>query len=179
MSAFLSVAPTALHFDAPGGTQPVSIVCTAGWSLSCDARWITATVSESQSTDTHIVMNVAAAANPDAAQRKALITVSIPGVMIKTVSVAQDAGVNPVTSLQATGTPSTTVYSQAGNVVVKSDTPIQSVAVYDIAGKLLKQVKGGSNLIEIGGLPKQQVLVMKVVLNAKDANIRKYKLIII
>ena len=154
--------------------QPVTIVCTGGWSLSCDARWITTTVSESESTDTNILLDVTAAANPDAAQRKALITISIPGVMIKTVNVAQNAGVNPVTGLQATGTPSTTVYSQAGSVVVKSDAPIQSVAVYDIAGKLLKQVKGGSSLVEISGLPKQQVLVVKV---TDGHSIKNYKLI--
>jgi len=172
VSAFLSVAPAALNFDASGGMQPVTIECTAGWSLSCDAQWVTATVSESESTDTHIVLDVTATANPDAAQRKALITVSIPGVMIKTVSVAQDAGVNPSTGLQATGTPSTTVYSQAGNVVVKSDTPIQSVAVYDISGKMLKSVKGGNTIVTINGLPRQQVLVVKVT----DGGERSYKL---
>jgi len=53
------------------------------------------------------------------------------------------------------------------------------VAVYDVSGKMLKSVKGGNNLILISGLPRQQVLVVKVVLNANDANIRQYKLIII
>ena len=55
----------------------------------------------------------------------------------------------------------------------------RSVAVYDVSGKMLKSVKGGNNLILISGLPRQQVLVVKVVLNANDANIRQYKLIII
>ena len=169
----LSVSPASLHFIAAGETKTFTIVCNSSvWSLNCDARWITTSVSESESTGATIVMNVTAAANPDAAQRKALITVSIPGVMIKTVNVAQDAGVNPVTGLQATGTPSTMVYSQAGNVVVKSDTPIQSVAVYDISGKMLKSVKGGNTIVTINGLPRQQVLVVRVT----DGGERSYKL---
>jgi len=179
---FLSVAPTALHFDAQGGTQAVAIDCTSGWSLNCDAPWLTTSVSEAESTDTHIILNATAAANPDATQRKALITVSLPGIFIKTVSVTQDAAAEVKTALKLTDASSVIVYSQAGNAIVKSDAPIQSVAVYDVAGRLLKEVKGGSALIEITGLPKEQMLIVKVVLNAndaKDANIRKYKLIII
>ena len=40
--------------------------------------------------------------------------------------------------------PSITVYSQDGDVFVKSDAPVRSVAVYDIAGKLLKEAEGGN-----------------------------------
>ena len=60
----------------------------------------------------NILLNVTADANPEATQRTALLTLSIPGVMVKTVQVTQDAGVNPATGLEAAGTPSVIVYSK-------------------------------------------------------------------
>jgi len=159
---FLSVSPASLHFDASGGTLPIAIVCTSGWSIDCNEQWLTSSVVESQSTDMNIVMNVTAEANPTAAPRTALITVSLPGIIIKTVSVTQDAGVNPITALQTTGISSVRVYSQAGNVYVQSDAPIRRVAVYDVSGRLLKTVQGGTQSIEISDLPKQQVLIVQV-----------------
>ena len=182
VTAFLSVSSPSLHFDAQGGTQPLLLACNSVWSLDNSASWLTIAVSGFKADNPDILLNVTATANPEAAQRTALFTLSIPGVMVKTVQVTQDAGVNPATGMEPAGAPSVIVYSQGGNAMVKSDAPIQSVAVYDVSGKLLKQVNGGNSLITISGLPKQQVLIVRVTLNAndaKDANIRKYKLIII
>ena len=173
---FLSVSPASLHFDASGGTQPVTIVCTAEWALDCNAQWLTSSVVESQSTDANIIMNVTAEANPTTASRTALITVSLPGIIIKTVSVTQDAGVveSTITALQTTGISSVKVYSQAGNVYVQSDSSIQRVAVYDVSGRLLKTVQDGSYSIEISGLPKQQVLIVRV--TGDKGQVTSYKL---
>jgi len=176
VTAFLSVSPATLHFDASGGTQPVTIECTAGWSLDCDTRWLTPSVSESESNNTRIILNVTAAANPDAAPRTALITLSLPGIMVKTVGVTQAAAENPSTAVDPPPTPSVTVYAQGGNAIVKSDTPVKSVAVYDVSGRLLKEVKGESNSIEITGLPKEQTLIVKV---TEGHSIKNYKLKII
>jgi len=173
VTAFLSVSSPSLHFGAQGGTQQILLACNSVWSLDNSASWLTIAVSDFKADSPNILLNVTATANPDATQRTALITLSLPGVMIKAVSVTQDAGVNPATGMVATGAPSVIVYSQGGNAVVKSDTPIQSVAVYDVSGILLKQVKGENNLITISGLPKQQVLIVRV---TSGRSIKNYKL---
>jgi len=46
--------------------------------------------------------------------------------------------------------------------------------VYDVSGKLLKQVKGGSNLITISGLPSRQMVIVKVTDN--ELRVTSYKL---
>jgi len=162
VTAFLSVSSLSLHFDASGGTQQLLLACNSAWSIDNNASWLTTSVSGFKSDNPNIILNVTADANTEAMQRTALLTISLPGVMIKTVQVTQDAGVNPATGMKPAEAPSVIVYSQGGNAFVKSDAPTQRVAVYDIAGKLLKQVKGGSNFIEISGLPRQQALIVKV-----------------
>ena len=176
VTAFLSVSSLSLHFGAAGGTQQLQLVCNSTWSLDNSASWLTTSVSGFKADNPDILLNVTATANPDAAQRTALLTLSIPGVMIKTVSVTQDAGVNPATGMEAAGASPVIVYSQGGKAFVKSDTPIRSVEVYDISGKLLKQVKGSSNFIEISGLPKQQVLVVKVTCDGERVTSYKVKI---
>jgi len=179
VTEFLSVSLSSLHFAASGGTQQLLLACNSIWSLDKNALWLTTSVSDFKADNSDIVLNVTAATNPDATPRAAMLTLSIPGVLVKTVNVTQDAGVNPVTGMEPAGTSSIIVYSQGGKAFVKSDTPIRRVVVYDISGKLLKQVKGSGNFIEISGLPKQQALIVKVFLNANDANdvhSREYKL---
>ena len=73
-----------------------------------------------------------------------------------------------ITAIKTIGTPSVTVYSQGGNAFVKSDIPIRHVTVYDLSGRLLKEVKSGNNFVEISGLPKQQMLIVKVTGNKRQ-----------
>jgi len=98
---------------------------------------------------------ITAAANPTADQRFALISIGIADVMSQSIAVTQDAA--DKTAIESVGAPSIVVYSQNDDVIVRSDVPVQSVAVYDVSGKMLKQAKGGNNLITISGLPKNQV----------------------
>ena len=125
------------------------------WSLAPNASW--ATINSSN--DGSYTMLVTAAPNPDATQRTMLFTF-LAGTDMKTLRVTQDAA--DVTAIRQAETPSVIVYTQDGNVVVKSDAPVQRVAVYDVSSKLLKQLKGGNSLITISGLPKQQVMIVKV-----------------
>jgi len=82
------------------------------------------------------------------------------------------------TAIEPTADPSTIVYSQDGDVIVKSDVPIKNVAVFDVSGKNLKTVssiKAINGFVEISGLPKQQVLIVKVA-SDRETVVRKLTL---
>jgi hypothetical protein len=161
---FLSVTPNSLNFIAAGETKTFTVTCNTDWTVKNDASWLTI----SSSNDGDGVMNITAAPNTSATERSTLITLSlVSGLMAQTIEVTQDAAGQ--TSIQATGAPSVIIYSQNGNVVIKSNSsPIEGVVVYDLSGKALKVLKdmkgsnNGNNSVEISGLPKQQALIVKV-----------------
>jgi len=156
-----------LNFIAAGETKPIVVISNAGWSLAADATWATITTAN----DGSHTMFVTAKPNPAAGQRTMLFTFRA-GTIVKTLRATQD-GLN-ATAIQSVDASSVIVYSQNGDAIVKTDAPVQRVAVYDVSGKLLKEVKGGSNLISISGLPKQQVLIVKVTNN--ELRVTSYKL---
>jgi len=68
------------------------------------------------------------------------------------------------TAIKAVNPSDVVVYSQGGNLIVKSESlPIERVEVYNLSGQLLRAVQSGnSGIIEISGLPTSQVLIVKV-----------------
>jgi len=162
---YLSVSPNALNFIAAGETKSFSVMCNTYWTLGNSASWLTISSGDDDNT-----MAIKAAANPDAVQRYALLNIGIAGVTSQSIAVTQDAA--DKTAIETATAPSVVVYSQNGDVIVRSDVPVQSVAVYDVSGKMLKQAKVGSNLITISGLPKNQVLIVKV---ETQVGIRNYE----
>jgi len=137
------------------------------WSLAPDADW--ATISPVN--DGSYTMLVTATPNPAAAQRTMLFTF-MAGADVKTLRVTQDGA--SATAIRQAKTPSIIVYSQDGDVVVKSDTPLKSVAVYDISGKAIKVVNVANSFITISGLPRQQVLIVRVM--SDKGRVMSYKL---
>ena len=74
------------------------------------------------------------------------------------------------TAIDAANAPSVIVYSQHDDLIVKSESTIQRIMVYNISGQLIKEVKPGSNYIEISRLPKTQVLIVNVVVDGKTGS---------
>jgi len=173
VSGYLSTSSNELNFGSLGGLQQLLLTCNSIWSLGNNAPWLSILTSDFKSDNPNIVLNVTAEANTGV-QRTAQLTLSIPGVIAKTVTVTQDGATDVKTGIATTDVSPVIVYSQDGKAFVKSNTPIQSVAVYDIAGKLLKQLKGGSTLIVISDLPKSQVLIVKV--TSDEGRVMSYKL---
>ena len=161
------VSESSLNFIAAGETKPIIVISNTGWSISADATWAMITTANDGSHS----MFVTAKPNPVAAQRSMIFTFKA-GTIEKTLRATQD-GLNAM-AIRTADVSSLIVYSQNGNAIVKSDAPVQRVEVYDVSGKLLKQVKGGSNLITISGLPSRQMVIVKVTDN--ELRVTSYKL---
>ena len=159
VTPYLFVSPNELDFIAAGETKTFTVICNTYWTLDNPVSWLTISPGEEEHT-----MLLTADANPTAVKRFALLEFGIPGIIFKNIEAAQDAAVDK-TAIESVGTPTVIVYSQNGDVIVKSDSPIKNVVVYDVSGKAIKAVNGiqGFNgSIAISGLPKQQVLIVKV-----------------
>ena len=169
VAPYLLVSPTTLNFIAAGETKTFTVMCNTYWTIDNGASWLTISQGDDKT------MVITAGANPNVDQRFALINIGIPGVISQSVAATQDAA--DKTAIEAIGTPVATVYSQNGDVIVKSDAPVQSVAVYDVSGKVVKAVNGiesFNGIITINDLPKQQVLIVRVTMS--DNSIMNYKL---
>jgi len=169
VTPYLSVSPNTLNFAAYGETKTFTVACNTNWTLGNTASWLTI----SQGNDEHTML-ITAAANPTADQRFALLAFSIANIMSRSIEATQDAA--DKTAIEAVGAPTIIIYSQNGDVIVKSDVPVKSVAVYDVAGKAVKAINGidGFNgSITISGLPKNQVLIVKATMN--DNSIMTYE----
>jgi len=69
-----------------------------------------------------------------------------------------------LTAIEALSSSPVRIYSQNGNLIIKSEASnIEKVEVYDISGRILKIFKGINNYVEISGLPKSQMLIVKAV----------------
>ena len=70
------------------------------------------------------------------------------------------------TAIEAVESAGITVFCREQNVIVESKTSaIKTVSIYNISGQLLKIVESGSNYVAINGLPKQQLIIVKVVMD--------------
>ena len=155
-----------LNFIAAGETKPITVISNAGWSLEADASWAMITTADDGSHTMYVT------AKPNSGAQRTMLFTFKAGTIVKTLRATQD-GLN-LQSIGKVDDPSLIVYSQDGNAIVKSDKPVQQVAVYDVSGKLLKVAKGGSNIVTISGLPMQQVLIVKVTNN--ELRVTSYKL---
>ena len=55
------------------------------------------------------------------------------------------------------------VYSQNGNLTIKSDSePIARIEIFNLSGQLLRAVSGSGNLVEISSLPQKQALIVRI-----------------
>ena len=69
-------------------------------------------------------------------------------------------------AIETVETPGVTVYSQDGNLMVKSETlTIQSVSVYTVSGQLLKTVEPGSNQVSIPQSHSPSILIVKIAMS--------------
>ena len=153
------VSPNYLHFIVAGETKPITVKCNANeWVLDPDASWVSVSSNETED----YTMFVTAQPNPAAGERTMLLTFRA-GVMVQYIRVVQDGA--SVQAIQQMETPSVIVYSQGGNVFVKSDAPIQRIAVYDVSGKVLRILDGGDvakGFVQISNLPTQHALIVNV-----------------
>jgi len=77
------------------------------------------------------------------------------------------------TAIESVETSSVTLCSQDGDLIVKSDSQIQNVNVYNLSGQLLKTVAPGSNYTSIPLSCGPSVLIVKVVMSDGETIIRK------
>jgi len=79
--------------------------------------------------------------------------------------------------IESVETPVVSVFSQNGNLIIESKTlAIATVSIYGISGQLLRSVESGNNQVVIGNLPKQQILIVKVVMSDGKTITRKINL---
>ena len=81
----LNISPTAIGFDAPGGTRTFGITSNVAWTVSSSDSWATINVTSGSNNAT---ITLSASANTSAASRYATVTIT-GGGLTKTISVSQ------------------------------------------------------------------------------------------
>lgn len=106
---FLEVSPLSFLFGREGGIQEINIECDTEWKVDLQSDWLT--VSETLGTG-NATIQLIAAPNDIVEPRQAEFAIS-SDVLIKTLKVAQEAGVEPIVAML---TPDTIFASYMGGV---------------------------------------------------------------
>ena len=90
--ARFEVTPAVLTVDALGGQVSFSVLCSEDWMASVDQSWANLMTVKGKGSETAVTVKVSASENPNAAQRKAVITVSTLSGKKQSIELVQAAG---------------------------------------------------------------------------------------